>query len=156
MLEEETDRQTQTDRYAESWEATGQTERGVVKSVCCSRGHSSFLVGVVWLTWWELLPGRGQPGPCLGSRPFIGFLIGGSAAKRLTSLACLFGCLSLMKCTGESGGCGPQVTQILKSFECKNTQTEKNTCSQTKHLNVVGGCYINVSLYQSKPGVCLG
>lgn len=68
-------------------------------------------------------PSMKVPEACLGSGPFIGFLIGGSAVKRLTSLACFLAALPPMKCTREreSGGCGPQVTEILESFQHKNT-----------------------------------
>lgn len=141
----------QTDR--QSWAATGQTKRRVVRGVCCSRGHSSFLVGVVWLTWWELLPGRRQPGPCLGNRPFIAFLIGGGAVKRLTSLACLFGCFSSNETHWREWRMWPSGhtnTKIIWVQKYSDRKKKKNTCSQTKHLNVVGG-FLEVVLHKCLP-----
>lgn len=113
--EKETDRETfsQTADMEWDWDKEGK-QRGVV---CCFSGNFCFLVGVVWLSWWEQLPGWGQPEACLGNRPFIGFLIGGSAVKWLSYWPVFLAAFPPMKCTQESGGCGPKVTETQESFQ---------------------------------------
>lgn len=62
----------------------------LTKTGVCSSCRLNSLVDGVWLTWWELLPGWRQSVDCLEAGHPLVFLIGGSAVKRLTSLACCF------------------------------------------------------------------
>lgn len=144
------ERERETFRHAVRLRTTRKTKTGVVRRVCCSSGDFCFLVGVVWLTCWGLLPGWGQPEACLGCRPFIGFLIGGSAVKRLTLLAWFLAAFPPMKCTQESGDCGPKVTETQESFQWENTYRQKHMLAATKGLLGLFKC---LNLYQRKTEV---
>lgn len=95
----------------------------------------------------------------MGSGPFIGFLIGGSAVKRLTSLACFFACLSSndMHSRGservEEWPSGYRNTGIISTLKYLQIQANAFRQNMLKSKRRSVGGNLNVVLYQRKTDV---